>query len=246
MQSLQLSHNYNSGVNRQGAFPNQPMIYLLPFLAVFAGYVISKFLNPANSQAFKLLLSFSGAYLLSVTVFELLPEVYASNGSGIGIFIMAGLLLQIVLEFISKGVEHGHLHYSDSSGKFPLMLLISLSIHAFFEGFPLDESGHLLHGVVIHKIPVAAILSVFLINSKLGNFKTFLFLGLFALMTPLGSFVKESFPAMNAYSVYFHALVIGIFLHVSTTILFEASKNHKFNASKLAVIIVGILLAYFI
>jgi len=38
--------------------------------------------------------------------------------------------------------------------------------------------------------------------------------------------------------------VIGIFLHVSTTILFEASKNHSFNATKLAVVIAGILIAY--
>jgi NADH:ubiquinone oxidoreductase subunit 6 (subunit J) len=65
-------------------------------------------------------------------------------------------------------------------------------------------------------------------------------------MTPLGSFLKSQFAALSEVSVYINAVVIGIFLHVSTTILFEASKNHKFNISKLAVIIVGILLAYFI
>ncbi len=222
------------------------MIYILPFLAVLAGYVISKFLNPGASGAFKLLLSFSGAYLLSVTVFELLPEVYRSGENSIGIFIMLGLLLQIILEFISKGVEHGHLHYSEKNGGFPLMLLISLSIHALLEGVPLDQTGHLLHGVVIHKIPVAAILSVFLIQSKLSKPKVFLFLGIFAAMTPLGSFLKANFPEIRQIAPYLNAVVIGIFLHVSTTILFEASKNHKFNASKLAVIVVGILLAYFI
>ncbi len=222
------------------------MIYILPFVAVLAGYVISRFLSPGNSVAFKLLLSLSGAYLLSVTVFELLPEVYRSNESHIGFFIMLGLLLQIILEFISKGVEHGHLHYSEKNGDFPLMLLISLSIHALLEGVPLNETGHLLHGVVIHKIPVAAILSVFLIHSKLSKVKGFLFLGIFALMTPLGSFLKAYFPEINQIAPYLNAMVIGIFLHVSTTILFEASKNHKFNASKLGVIILGILLAYFI
>ncbi len=222
------------------------MIYILPLIAVFAGFLISSFLKPSSSVGFKLLLSFSGAYLLSVTIFELLPEVYRESSPRIGIFIMLGLLLQIVLEFLSKGVEHGHLHHEKDEAKFPLFLLLSLCIHSLLEGFPLSTSHHLLYGVVIHKVPVAAILSVFLVHSKISRTKIVLFLSLFALMTPLGSWLKESVAFFSEYAVYFNAVVIGIFLHVSTTILFEASKNHKFNASKLGVIALGILLAYFL
>ncbi len=220
------------------------MIYILPLLSVVIGLIISLFIKPNSSQGFQLLLSFSGAYLLSVTVFELLPEVYNSGEEEVGIFIMLGLLLQIVLEFISKGVEHGHMHLDKSTNKFPLLLLISLSIHSLLEGFPLEHSDHLLHGVVIHKIPVAAILAAFLLNSNVGKPKAFLFLGIFAIMTPLGSWLQANYEAINQYGIYINAVVIGIFLHVSTTILFEASKNHSFNASKLGVIIFGILLAY--
>lgn len=222
------------------------MIYILPILAVVAGLIISLFLKPSSSSGFQLLLSFSGAYLLSVTIFELLPEVYGSGSDSVGIFIMSGLLLQIVLEFISKGVEHGHMHLDKNSNKFPLLLLISLSIHSLLEGFPLEKSDHLLTGVVIHKIPVAAILAAFLLHSNIGKPKAILFLGIFAIMTPLGSWLQANFPAINQYGEYINAVVIGIFLHVSTTILFEASKNHSFNASKLAVVIFGILLAYLI
>lgn len=170
--------------------------------------------------------------------------MYGSGNDRIGIFIMMGLLLQIVLEFISKGIEHGHMHLDKNTNKFPLLLLISLSIHSLLEGFPLEKSDHLLTGVVVHKIPVAAILAAFLLNSNIGKTKAFLFLGLFALMTPLGSWLQANFPLINQYGVFINAVVIGIFLHVSTTILFEASKNHSFNASKLGVIIFGILLAY--
>ncbi|MGA8853556.1 MAG: ZIP family metal transporter [Christiangramia sp.] len=221
-------------------------IYLLPILAVIVGYVISLFLKPGSSSGFKLLLAFSGAYLLAVTVLELLPDVYREPDSGIGVFIMLGLLLQIILEFLSKGVEHGHLHFHGKSNAFPLLLLISLSLHSLFEGFPLEKDNHLLHGVVVHKIPVAAILSVFLVQSKMSKAKVFLFLGFFALMTPLGSWLNNNVDVISQYSAYINAIVIGIFLHVSTTILFESSKNHSFNASKLGVIILGILLAYFI
>jgi len=36
-----------------------------------------------------------------------------------------------------------------------------------------------------------------------------------------------------------------VFLHVSTTILFESSKNHQFNISKMTAVVVAILIAYF-
>ncbi len=222
------------------------MLYILPLLAVVIGYLISLFLKPSSSTGFQLLLSFSGAFLLSVTVFEMLPEVYSSGYDKVGVFIMVGLLLQIFLEFLSKGVEHGHMHHDRKSAKFPFLLLFSLSMHALLEGFPLKNSSDLLHGVVIHKIPVAAILAAFLFHSKIGKFKAFLFLAIFGLMTPLGSWINENFPITEAYSSYINAMVIGIFLHVSTTILFEASKNHSFNATKLGVVIAGILLAYFL
>ena len=222
------------------------MVYFLPIFAVLAGYLISLFIKPSSSTAFQLLLAFSGSFLLSVTVFELLPDVYLSGHHEIGIFIMLGLLVQIFLEFLSKGVEHGHMHHHEETARFPLLLLASLSLHSLLEGFPLTASEDLLHGVVIHKIPVAAILSAFLLHSKIGKTKVLLFLGIFSLMTPLGSWIHSSFPQLDHYAPYIYAVVIGIFLHVSTTILFEASKNHKFNLSKLLIIILGIVLAYFL
>lgn len=222
------------------------MSYLLPILAVLAGFLISLFLKPSTSTRFQLLLSFSGAYLLSVTVLELLPDVYSTGNGKIGIFIIMGLVFQIILEFLSKGVEHGHMHHDLETRHFPVALLVSLSLHSLLEGFPLNNSAHLLHGVVIHKIPVAAILSAFLLQSQIGKTKTLLFLGIFSLMTPMGSWLQEHVQALNSFAPYINAAVIGIFLHVSTTILFESSKNHKFNASKLGAILTGILLAYFL
>ncbi len=220
------------------------MIFLLPILSVAIGYSIALFLKKSKSIGFKLLLSFSGAYLLSVTVFELLPSVYSyGDNKMVGIFILLGLLLQIILEFVTKGLEHGHIHHENTK-QFPLLLFVSLSLHALLEGFPLSESNHLLYGVAIHKIPVAAILTTFLFDSKLSKIKIYLFLLIFALMTPVGTFIENSLDLTLKFHTLINCLVIGIFLHISTTILFEASKTHKFNASKLLVIILGIFIAY--
>jgi hypothetical protein len=43
--------------------------------------------------------------------------------------------------------------------------------------------------------------------------------------------------------IYLYALVSGNFLHISTTIVFESSPGHKFDARKMAVTIFGALAA---
>lgn len=222
------------------------MIYFILFLAVALGYVLAKFLYKKKIQDFSLLLAFSGSFLLAVTLFELLPEVYENSQKRWGLFIAIGIILQICLEFFSKGAEHGHVHLDKKTTVFPWLLFISLSIHAFLEGFPVHEGHNIFLGVLLHKIPIAMILTVFFIKAKTNNTTVLLFLGLFALMTPLGALVSEISKDVMPYKNEINALIIGIFLHVSTTILFESSKNHTFNLAKLTTIIVAMVLAYFL
>ncbi len=221
------------------------MIFILPILAVVIGFLVALFLKPKESLGLKLLLSFSGAYLLSVTVFEFLPDVYSTGEDSVGIFIMLGILFQIFLELFSHGAVDGHLHHDENSTVFPCLLFVSLCIHALLEGIPLNDREHLLHRLLLHKIRVAIILASFLLKSNMGKTKAAFFLLVFAAMTPLGSWLSYSFDLLKELEVYLNSIVIGIFLHISTTILFEASKNHRFNASKMAAIVAGILIAYF-
>jgi len=222
------------------------MTYLLLFLAVALGYVIALFLKKREIQQMSVFMAFSGAFLLSITIFELLPEVFSKSSSHIGLFIMAGILLQIFLEFFSKGAEHGHIHLHSQNNAFPWLLFISLSIHALLEGFPISEQNNLLIGVIIHKVPIAIILSFFFIKANYSKTITLIFLFLFALMTPLGSWVSKNVAFLNVYDTEITAIVIGIFFHVSTTILFESSKNHKFSISKMSAVLIGVILAYFL
>ena len=55
------------------------MNYLLPLLSVLLGYGIAIGLRPKAKQNLKLLLAFSGSFLLSLTVIHLLPEVYENH-----------------------------------------------------------------------------------------------------------------------------------------------------------------------
>lgn len=227
------------------------MNYILPILAVLAGFIFVLGARTQNRHFLKLFLAFSGAFLLSMTIFELLPELYSQNQSSssmrvLGLFIMGGILLQIFLEFFSKGAEHGHMHLHASLNTFPWALFISLSLHAFLEGFSISTHNHLVYGVVVHKLPVAIILSTFFLGSGIPKWKSTFFLVLFALMTPLGTLAAEHTPFLQRYYYELQALVIGIFLHISTVILFESSEEHTFNFNKLLVIVAGIAMAFII
>lgn len=223
------------------------MLYLLPFLAVILSLVFVLMVKPKNDLGIKLLLAFSGSFLLALTFFELLPEVYLqSNPKRIAIFILLGILLQVFLEFFSKGAEHGHMHLDIKKQGFPFLLFISLSLHALVEGFPISNANAIIYGILVHKIPIAVILATFLVTSEMKMAKVLLFMGLFALMTPLGSYLSMQSGYLSRYATELTALTIGVFLHVSTIILFESAQNHSFNLRKLVVIILGIGIAYFL
>ncbi|NBL65668.1 ZIP family metal transporter [Flavobacterium sp. NST-5] len=164
----------------------------------------------------------------------------------IGIYIMLGILFQIILEFFSKGAEHGHVHGHHEMTKMPWLLFLSLCIHALLEGFPVSHHNDLALGIAIHHLPIAVILTSFFLNAKLNKTAIFFFMITFAFMTPLGTFASEFSPQLEQYYTEISAVVIGILFHISSTIIFESSENHKFNFAKLAMIAIGIVSAYFL
>lgn len=232
-------------------------LYLLPLISVLLGYFIALFLRPKSKKNLKLLLAFSGAFLLSLTVMHLLPEVYESDlhhsedhhhhhSSAIGIFIMIGIVFQIILEYFSKGAEHGHVHGHQTMHQIPWLLFFSLCLHALLEGMPISNHKHLAYGIAIHHFPIAIILTTFFINGHLNKKAIFFFMIVFAFMTPLGTFLADQLAFVKPYYTQISGIVIGILFHISSTIIFESSEGHKFNLAKLLVIVLGIVLAYFI
>ena len=221
--------------------------FLAPLLAVLFGVAIVFLYSKSKPLNLKLFLAFSGAFLLSTTIFELLPEVYRHvDTKQVGLYIMGGILLQILLEFYSKGAEHGHLHQQKSNTRFPWFLFVSLGIHAFFEGFPLSNHPTMIIGVVIHKIPIAILITSFLLKTKLKKTQIVVFIVVFTLMTPLGS-VAANLLSISEHLIHsINAIVIGMFFHISTIILFESSEGHHFNLNKILMFISAVFLAYFI
>lgn len=228
------------------------IVYLSLFLSVIISGFTVLFIK-INSFYLKLILAFSGAFLFAISVLHLIPEIYASGDKSIGVYILIGFFLQILLEFFSEGIEHGHIHvHKHAEHAFPLTMMIGLSIHSFLEGMPLAESfihettdfkSSLLIGIILHNIPIAIALMSMLIQSHTKKTTAIFLLLFFAAMAPLGVLLSNSIGhnILNM-SLYFNGImgiVIGIFLHISTTILFESTENHRFNLLKFITIILG-------
>lgn len=213
-------------------------IYLLPIFAVFIGSLLIYLWRPKNLQSIKLLLAFSGAFLLGTTIISLIPSVFTNGNEDISYWILAGIIIQIMLEQLSKGAEHGHIHTSEK--RIPLTLVTGLYLHALIEGFPIHRHNDLLWAIIIHKLPIAMLLTLAIWQTKFKFSKKVIILIGFAIMTPLGSYLNFYTPILQPYSLHITALVVGVLLHISTTILFESSENHNFNISKLLVIVIGL------
>jgi len=230
-------------------------IFLFLFLSAVVSGLTAFLFDRKNKTLLKLLLAFSGAYLFAICVLHLIPEIYTSAKDAIGVYILIGFFLQILLEYLSEGIEHGHVHiHTNRAHNFPVAIMLSLCVHSFLEGMPLAklDSGSynsLLVGIILHNIPVALALTTMMIESNVKRKQVVSMLVVFAAMAPLGAFCSYliSDSLLGDISIYFDkiiAVVIGIFLHISTTILFESSENHRFNLLKFATIVVGAIAAW--
>ncbi len=231
---------------------NAPLMIAILFASAFASGVSVFFFKRDNTNALKLILSFSGAYLFSITVLHLIPEVYHTHDSSaetLGLFVLIGFFFQLVLEQFSHGIEHGHIHHGKPGGAFPIGIMISLCLHALLEGMPLASShgDKLTFGIAVHHVPAAFALGSLLLNTRLSRTGITVYLAVFAIMTPLGFLISQgiSTGGIGHVEQYFDrimAVVIGIFLHISTTILFESGSadHHQFNKRKMIAVVLGI------
>ena len=236
-------------------------IILLISLTLIAG-LSPLLISKTNSKLFHLALVFSGAYLLGITLSHLMPELFTSNLNHreIAFWVIVGYFMQLLLDFFTSGVEHGHLHKADTDhhhGSLTMFtLLMAMGVHALLEGILLSHAGlmeshqhngGLLAGIILHKMPAAfALMSLIRCNYRTWYWPVVL-MAIFSVMTPLGMLGGKYLSAaawvkLDWLTILF-ALVTGNFLHISTTIFMESSPGHRLDLTKMLVILAGTALA---
>lgn len=243
------------------------VLFLAPLLSGLLIYLVPK----GRNTNYKLLLVFAGSYLFAITVSHILPGLYIQydDVQMIGTFVLAGFFIQLVLEYFTSGIEHGHIHnhgphdhddhHNHHGHKKPIsafVLLMALCIHAFLEGAMLVQPSEgsavynvnaVLLGIALHRAPAAFALMTVLVH-QLGSIKKAMpYLVAFSLAAPVGLLLSNYLSTQDLITrnglVYLYALVCGNFLHISTTIVFESSPEHRFNALKLVAVLIGAVTA---
>ena len=259
---------------------------ILSYLLIFGGIVIWALLQPKGRKvphkAMESITVFGGAFLLASCFINLVPHMYVhgfatpSTHIKIGASVLLGFIIQLLLESLTNGMEHGHNHchcceadsddvhshdhasshhhdgHCHQNSIHPVTgLLIGLSIHAFLEGMPLIDSHgdihqSLLYGIVLHNIPLALVLVTLFIHNRFGFAKTFALLALFAIMTPLGSIC-------NIYLVSGDPTIQSLIMGVVVGILLHVSVSILFDQGhntfrwwKFLLIIAAFIAAYFV
>ena len=230
------------------------------FLIVLIGGAVGLYSDSVNQRYLKSALAFSASFILGISVLHLMPMVFIDYEFSYGIWILIGFFVQIFLETLSSGVEHGHIHSKKNASRvWAFQILAGLSFHAFIEGMPLlemDSHDFASHGhdsdmgswnyflsLVLHKAPAAYALVLLLKYS--GFQKGFIFgcLIVFGLMSPMGALFVQAFEFSDAGTFKsLMAFVIGAFLHIATTIMFEneSGDHHHISLSKVAFSLLGV------
>jgi len=235
---------------------------IILFLSAFIGGLFVLRMKDPEKIKIREILVFAGAFLFSITVLHILPELFQSTADPfyVGLFILIGFFFQQVLEYFTHGVEHGHTHIhrhdNDHTSWSGLSLMVALCLHAFLEGTLLahpsaihasHSQGTLLAGIVLHKIPAAlALMTVLSCQFKSRNTQVILLL-IFALASPFGLVAGHYIEATRFFGhaglVMLFAFVAGNFLHISTTIFIESSPEHRWNTKKLLISVLGAVVA---
>lgn len=247
-------------------------LVILSYALIIVGIVVWVSLLPSGKRFSPKTLNyiniFGGAFLLASCFINLVPHMFLGEGDyrfvtpnlhfKIAAAVMVGFLIQMLLEQLTHGAEHGHNHHETANPKEHgqrshisiSALIIGLCIHAFLEGMPLvapdgDIHQGLLYGIVLHNIPISLVLLSLFMNNGYKFWRSFLLLLLFAVMTPLGSLFNMFFlPPDEMLQGLIMGVVVGILLHVSVSILFDEEHN-SFSWSKLLLILTAFVAAYF-
>jgi zinc and cadmium transporter len=226
-------------------------IYIILFAAPFTGGITALQSGYKNESLLKLFLAFAGGYIFSITILHLLPEIFSHSGTSTPLLVLAGFFFQVFIGKFSEGAEHGHLHihHHDHKMAIPVGLFLSMCLHAFTEGIPLGIMSGVSHmmsvGIALHELPAAFALMSILQTEHIKKSTVLLLLVAYACMSPcgalLGNLLRGNFPDLIFQHIL--AFVAGIFLYISTTILFENSENHHFSTRKLIAVLTGVMIA---
>jgi len=101
--------------------------------------------------------------------------------------------------------------------------------------------------ILIHKLPIAAVLMFFLNSIKVKSIKKYTILVAFAATTPIGAIFGENLYKLelfNDWSINFLAISTGMLLHITTVLIFEDHHNKNNKLKNIVTISTGVITGF--
>ncbi len=211
-------------------------ITLLSLLGILLGLRLGQRLIPHLD----VLLAMGGSFILGSV---LLHFNHLHITPFIGWTMLLGVVIQMILEQLTGGVEHGHVHTHPLPSTY---LLLGLSFHATLESIPISDlygyaSGlnPITSAILWHRLPAAMIFGIML--HPLPRWWRWLWATVFVLATPFGVWLGWQAPAHLLALI--EGVALGSLLYIGGTIVYEQSQHHRLTGRKLSGLILGFILA---
>lgn len=220
------------------------LVYVGLVLVVWVGAILP-FLLKKGDLFFSRILLFSGAYLLGIALLVFLPDIIRISPDK-SPWILVGFFIQLIIQKISGGSEHGHIHTSTTLNKqIALQVFIGLSFHALMDGASVGSytawshlheatGGHengFIYGILMHKIGEGFALATLFMLAKTKSINAVLIIISFSLMAPFSAWIVSLINLSPSIITILMAMVAGSFLHISASILLE-SRHKKMDEPK--------------
>lgn len=227
------------------------------------GIIITYFIKN-NSKFIQFSISMAFGVIVTLIVFELLPEAIEYIGTNqskpltfglIFLFAILGvMILKILDHFIPDHDHHNHHHnqeaIDDNLFHIGFVASIALILHNIIEGMAIYSSvstglelGTLVMiGVGLHNIPMGIVLSSTLSKSKESKKKKTLFLALVTLSTFLGGIIMSSlsFLISNLFLGILLSITLGMLTYIAIFELLGEMLEQKSKKITILGIIIGI------
>ncbi|WP_343763011.1 ZIP family metal transporter [Clostridium oceanicum] len=205
--------------------------------------------NPSNKLLGKLI-GFSAGLMLSVVVFDLIPEALSKhNIKNMVLCFILGISLIMVIDIKSNNTS------INEHKKVAFLAAIGLMLHNFPEGMLMGcgfATGNNLglkmsFIIAIHDIPEGIAVAAPLIASKEKPYKTLLYVFFTAFPTAIGSFIGiYMYRVSDGFIGILLSLASGIMLYVVCGNMIPESSKLYGNKIPMLFIIIGIIVGVFI
>lgn len=183
-------------------------------------------------QALEMMIAFSGGFLMSVALVDMVPESLARNGQAAAWIMLAGYLLV----HFTQHIIAPHFHYGEETHHVTravgVSALIGLILHTFVDGVAIASGfdagvqiGTLvLAAVVLHKLPEGSAISSLFLAAGLGRAKALAAAVALGIATVLGAVFTEAIPLLSRYGL---ALSAGVTIYVAASNLVPEFQHKK-------------------